>query len=334
MLKRHRFTSIFLVVVGLTLGASQAGAQAAGWAIRQSAAADLWFHGLAVLGFGAGPSVRAYSPDYVADVTRAKRDRGLFPTELDEKAEELREELLKDPAFQVFHFVPLYFPDAEPVEFLRALRAVAEEKTRDPDLVDRVTRPGVAVVSRVIREGRHRDRLKDFVELLEAEWELFFADYWQELDEAGSQTLSISKRQWVNDFEPALEGFLTSQRMDGGTALVSPALGPDGRMYEGVPASRSDNVVAVGIPATATDDLAIPYSMLRQMCYAAVDDGQNAPGVRRSENAAFNGAIRCGSIVLESYLEDYRSAYDVRYLDLWPGEGPTPPTLATAYPLR
>ena len=73
------------------MGANSGVAQETGWAIRQSAAADLWFHGLAVLGFGAGPSVRAYDPDYVADVIRSKRDKGVFPTELDEKAEELRE---------------------------------------------------------------------------------------------------------------------------------------------------------------------------------------------------------------------------------------------------
>jgi len=333
VLKRHSLTTIAMVVASLVLGASPANAQQTGWAIRRSAAADLWFHGMAVLGFGAGPNVRAYDPDYVADVIRAKRDKGVYPTELDQEAEDLREKLQKDAAFQVFHFLPLYFPEAEPEEFLRALRAVAEKKTRDPDLVDRVTRPGVAVIARVIENGGQRGRLKDLVELLENEWEVFFADYWQESTDAGRQIISNSRRQWMNDFEPAMEGFLRSQRMDGGTALVSPALGPDGRMYEGVPASRSDNVVAVRLPATASDDLTIPYSMLREMCYAAVDDAERAPGVRVSDNATSNGAVRCGSMVLESYLEDYRSAYETMFLDLWPGEGPTPPTLAAAYPI-
>jgi hypothetical protein len=332
VLKRHAFTAM-AVVAAVAVSAAPAAGQSSGWAIKRSAAADLWFHGLAVIGFEAGPTVRAYAAGYAEAISKAKQAKGVYPTPLDQEIEDLREDLAEDRAFQVFHFLPLYFPDAEPEEFLRALRAVADKETRDPDKVNRVTRPGVAVVSRTIRSGGQRGRLKKLVELLEDEWEVFYAEYWEESVSSNRAVINNSRRQWMADFEPALEVVLTSQRMDGGTALVSPVLGPNGRMYDGVPASRSDNVVAVAEPDAANDDLSIPFSMLHEICYAVVADAQRAPGVRASENATSNGAVRCGEKVVESYLPDYVSAFETMYLDLWNREGPTPPTIATAYPV-
>ncbi len=332
MFKPQRITLLAIVAIVIVLPGSLE-AQSTGWAIRRSAAADLWFHGLALVGLSAGPEIRAYAPGYAEGVIEAKRARGLYPTRLDEEAESLLEDLADDQAFQTFHFLPLYFPDAEPEEFLRALRAVADEKTQDAALVNRVTRPGVAVVSRSIRSGSQRDRLKDFVELLEDEWEVFFAEHWEASVAEGRMTISAARDLWMEELEPALEGFLTSQRMDGGTALVSQALGPEGRMYEGVPASRSDNVVAVALPHSPGDEAAVPFAMLHEICYAVVNNAMRAPGVRASQDASSNGATRCGSMILDTHLRHLRPAYDEMYLALWQGDGPVPGMLAEAYPL-
>ncbi len=306
---------------------------AVGWSIERSAAADLWFHGLATVGFGAGPATRPYASGYGERMAQLKRARGVYPTPLDRAAEDLLKDLARDPALQTLHFVPLYFPEATREEFLTALLAVADEKTNDPERVTRVTRPGVAVLARTVRDGRQRGVLKRFVQALQEEWKLFYGSHWAESTEAVDDRMRAARARWRSAFEPSLEAFLTSQRLDRGTVMLSPALGPDGRLYEGVPASRTDNVVAVWLPPELDHQDVVTFSILHEMCYAAVEDAMQAPGVRASREAAGNAAVRCGSMVLDTYLPDLRAPYDSVFLSLWAGTGERPADFATAYPL-
>ena len=325
----------WILSCAVLLWAPPVGAQlTGGWAVERSEAADLWFHTLAVLGFGEAPGLRLYSESYREDVRRAKEELGVFPTSLDKSMGDLRDDLADDPAFQIFHFVPLYFPGAQRGEFLRALQAVAERKTRDPDLVTRATRPGVAVVARAIRDGGQRKVLRRMVKLLEAEWDEFFGRYVERNAATWDQRVAEVATQWSEEFEPALQGFLASQRLDRGTVLVSPALGAEGRLYEGVPASRSDNVVAVWLPTLFDQEAAISFSILKEMCFAAVEDAMRAPGVRGGSAQSSNGAVRCGAVVLESYLEEQADGYRDMFLELAVGQSDdAPDSFAVAYPI-
>jgi hypothetical protein len=96
-----------------------------GWRVRSNRAADLWFHGLAVVGLGMDDLFQLYHPDYVEQVRRAKRELGIYPTPLDSLADELLLKMEEEPELGALHFAPLHFPGASLDEMFRALIAVA-----------------------------------------------------------------------------------------------------------------------------------------------------------------------------------------------------------------
>jgi hypothetical protein len=96
---RYRLLEVALLTVAATavlpasVAGQQGGAAAAadtGWTVRASAAADLWYHGLAVVGFGAGGPFPLYNRDYAERVRAAKQEAGVYPTALDSVAAGLR----------------------------------------------------------------------------------------------------------------------------------------------------------------------------------------------------------------------------------------------------
>jgi hypothetical protein len=68
------------------------------------------------------------------------------------------------------------------------------------------------------------------------------------LGEAGRRehgTLSTLQETWDDRFAAALAGYLQGVKLEQGIIVVTPPLGPEGRIFEGDPANRSDNLIAV-----------------------------------------------------------------------------------------
>ena len=79
-----------LIVAGLSLATLPLAGQAVpkvsggpGWAVRSAAHVDLWYHGLAVVGFEGFSPLPLYSPEYAERIRRAKEAQGVYPTTLD-----------------------------------------------------------------------------------------------------------------------------------------------------------------------------------------------------------------------------------------------------------
>jgi hypothetical protein len=281
-----------------------------GWAVRASPAVDLWFHGLAVVGFGLDELFQLYHPEYVEQVRRAKEEAGLYPTPLDSLAAELLEEMEKEPEFGALHFAPLHFPDASRDEMFRALMAVAQRELRQEDVYAASTRTGIRWASGVFRDGGHRDVLEQFLELLEQEWEIFFEDYWERVIAADSARYREIQAAWSATVEPALAPLLEPRRLDAGTILVSPALGPEGRLETGSAFRRLDNVVAVWAPPGGGPDATV-FGIVRELCFAVVPRAVRASGAEEMPpELASRAAVRCGALVLDAHEPGLVAGYE------------------------
>jgi hypothetical protein len=78
------------------------------WPLVEVPYVDLWFHGLALVGFrGFGPPP-LYDPGCATRIRRAKDSLGISLTALDHRPEWLRTAFEEDSCFDVLHFVPMY----------------------------------------------------------------------------------------------------------------------------------------------------------------------------------------------------------------------------------
>ena len=132
------------------------GAQVAGgWSFQDDAFAELWFHGLAVIGLHGFGTLPLYDPTYALAVREERAGAGLAPTPLERQRATFLAAFQGDDAFEVVHFVPLYLAGADPEAALRALRTVAALPPGTPD-TEGATRLGAprAVASGPARAAR------------------------------------------------------------------------------------------------------------------------------------------------------------------------------------
>jgi len=310
---------LLATTVGSAAGAggqvpSNAGQGRSGWTLRSSAAADLWFYGLARVGFGMGGEFSLYNAGYVDRVAAAKRDAGVPGTALDSAAAELLIEFQEEQVFQALHFVPLYFSQAGPEEMLLALKAVAERDLSQAQFFDARTRFGVRQVAGTFRDGDHREVLGKFVDVLSREWASFYADYWARTTGADSAYFAEVEARWVGDVAPVVMDFLAERQLDAGAILVSPPLGPEGRVYEGSPFRKLDNVTAIWAPPGAHDPDVSVYAILRELCFSTADESVRTTLDGVDAAVSSRAAVRCGSLLLEARAPEQVDRYQAIFL--------------------
>ena len=283
-----------------------------GWVIFADPRVDLWYHGLAMVGLNADEEFPLYNTEYIDRVRAAKAEMGIAPTPLDAGAERLREELEKDPAFQLFHFIPLYFPNTSIDRMFQALRAVADRNTRDSTVAGRDTRAGMRLLEGTFRDGNHRRWLREFVTVLEQEWNLFYRDYRASTTAGDATYLAVLQRRWQNSVAPAISDFLASERLDSGRIYIVPSLGVDGRSFEGNDLRRTVNAMAVWAPAWG-DPRASLYSVVRELCYSTGGRAVQSAGRPANSVALGRAAVQCGARLLghvdSSLAAEYREIY-------------------------
>jgi hypothetical protein len=302
------------------------------WTLVEAPQVDLWFHGLAVVGFGGFGPLPLYDPGYAARIRRTKDSLAVFPTALDRQAARFRTAFEDDSNFEVLHFVPLYFAAADRGAMLDALRTVAHQRSGLPILADPRTRFGAAAVAAVLRSAEERRMLGEFADALDREWREFYGAYWAKLWAQRRPQVAALQQEWDARFAPSLGDYLHAVRLDRGIIFLSPALGADGRIFQGDPGDRTDKLVAVRFSGSGDASDVPLYAALRELCYPAVRAAltrRPAPANRiAAERISGEAALRCGALLLQAraptLLPGYRRAF---------ASNTQAVTFAAAYPL-
>jgi hypothetical protein len=210
---------------------------------------------------------------------------------------------LADERFDILHFVPLYFPSATPAALADAVDDAAG------DGAPRAPRSQflVGAIRRALPEVADRRRLAELATLSRRIAPPPLAP----------AQLAAWQGAWDSRFAAALSPFLVSERLDRGVALVVPSLGAEGRVFAGVPADRSDNLIAVGVPLNAADIDGPLYAVVRELCFPLVSRiAESTPAFRRAAGAggeaarrASLAAVRCGADLLDRVRPSEATGY-------------------------
>lgn len=304
-----RRTSLIAHLVVL-ICAGPLAAQGPQWQVIASPAAGLWFHGLALARAGGFGSLPLYDPAYAATLARLGDGHEPSPTPLSRIPPSITSALGQDSALEALHFVPLWFPRSSATAMLEALGRVAEEPARALEAAGVRERYGVQVVLAALPTPAARQALGRYVEELRRE---FGAGY-PALAEAllPAEQVAAVTAAW-RPVELALAPYLQRRGLAGGTLLLAPALGADGRFFLGVPRDPRDNAVAVravrGEPAEA-----VVFRVVRELCYPVVREalpsGVEPADPVTGERLGSAAAERCGSALLARYLPAMAPRYD------------------------
>jgi hypothetical protein len=280
------------------------------WSVRSRPQVDLWYHGLATIGAEREELVPPYNRDYAEEIRQAKRERGVAATRLDSLTDYFRSEFGSKRELQFFDQLPLYFQDATPEQMLTALRAVADRQVYRRDKVSPEALAGAAVVAQIFTRANLRRVLKRYVEALEEEWQIFYREYWDQTTAANSGRRSDLDEFWATSVAPRLDDFLAERWLDAGTILVSPAVGPDGRLFIGDPDNREDNQVVVWSP-TGSSSRQPAYHVIKEVCHSVVTAALDelVDENRQTRPLRMTAAVRCGALVLDKYAPILSAGY-------------------------
>lgn len=285
------------------------------WVVNRDAFADLWYHGLAVVGGARYGPLPLYAPEYVVQVREAKRRFALatgvpLATPLDAAAPRLRRAFASDSAFDVLHFVPLYFMGESPVEVLAAFRSAlggVSVASNSPSSL----RARVAMIVASFPEARQRRTLRAFVTALDDEWRLFVRTD-RETRPPDEHALLALQRAWDGTIAPPLRDWLASGGRPGGLIVVAPAVGAEGRV------ARIDKrtIVVVGAALPGGVPVAPLLSAVRELAFPLLDVAPAATALGRPGDLEAQreiAAVRAGAMVLEArapaLVADYRQLF-------------------------
>lgn len=311
--------AIVAIAVATPSAAAQTPATAEpAWHVKSAPDADIWFHGLAVVGFeGFGP-LHMYDPTYASSVRAEKLRRGLYPTLLDRKAAYLKTAFERDSAFEIMHFVPLYFL-ARDGELLDLMKGMAQPSVPANAPAARSGGDAVAAVGGVLRSERQRKLLLEFAEALDDERRVFYDAFVREALPQSLQSRESLAGFWNDNALPQLAGFLRILDAQAGLLIVSPALGSEGRSVRLGSGPSALTIVAVGMPRSGGSDRLTTVSAVRELCFPIVrkaigtarTTGMNRVAADRLSSIA---AVRCGSQVVERFMPSLLSTYQARFL--------------------
>ena len=290
----------------------------AGWTFENDGFAELWFHGLAVVGYyGFGP-MPLYDPGYVLDARSDRQARGLEATPLEGDRATFLRAFQNDDAFEVLHFVPAYYRGAGRSSAMESLKAVAEAPSGVPPVRDEAARVGSAVVAQVLASPAQRETLRTFLQRLEEEWTAVVAPRRQQAAAEHQAVLAELKARWQTDYEGPLSSFLEAEELGQGSVMLATGLGAEGRF---VPASGPLDrgpVVALSMPRGEITVDAVLSSLVRELCFPAVRrafvpfEGRFPTRVEASR-ASDLAATRCGELLLERHAPAQVAAYRTRF---------------------
>jgi hypothetical protein len=266
------------------------------WTVARDAFVDLWFHCLAIIGYeGYGP-LALYDAGY-ADRVR-EIDRSFGGTTLRQQAAELRSALVADSAFEVLHFLPLYFIGQDPALVVSALRAATLQTRRGPNAGSLAQ--GANAVADALPTTRERQVLTALLDDVEAEWPFVRSERAaRDIHDRG--TVRELQSTWDDRFAPPLAGYFAATGIARGTILISPAIGSEGRVLR---AGNGAVIVAVSASGRGVGENAALLASVRELAFPLLDEIRAPPlpaGTRvaaaRARDAA---AVRAGALLLDA----------------------------------
>ncbi len=281
------------------------------WRVRSDPGADLWFAGLAAtetFGFGDLPL-------YDRGATRALRAMLASAGSGDalDGARDLHDAFAADSAFELLHFVPLYFTTADRDGMLAALRLVVERGSGAVAGLPSRERFGGSAVAATLRTPEQRRVLGAFLGHL-GRWSAATDSFRNSAEVL--LAVDAARARWTR-LAGTLEPYLAAERLDDGVLLVSPFVGPDGRLFEGAPGARADNVLAVHLPVGA-DGGDAAYLAVRELCYPLVRRvAGRLPALAdrvSAERTRGQAAVRCGALLLARYAPGEIAGYERTWL--------------------
>ena len=271
-----RIRRVVAAAIGLALAASPSWAQAH-WRVTSSAVADRWFAAMAQLDLPV--------PGTLAFYLRAPRPPPSW-----------RSEAVQTHALDVLHFVPLYFPSATPATLIAGLRAAA---TGLPAPTARASFL-VSALHRTITAPSDRRLL-----ILAAG----LADSAPATPPIPEHRLIALQAIWDSVYAPVLAPYLSAQRLDGGLIFISPFLGPEGRIFEGRPEDRGDNVIAVGESTESGISEAPLLSAVRELCAPLITTSSAELRWHDDPVTAARATVRCGCALIDRALPSRSAMY-------------------------
>ena len=285
-----------------------------GWQLEPNATVDLWYHGLAVIGVTQQGILPLYSAAYASKVREEKERLGIYPTKLDELGEEISQAIESDGALSLLHFAPLYFHAADPLEMLRALSAVADRRAGDVAVANPRVRFGAIVMTQMLQTAGQRRVVGRLVAAMEDEYAVFFRGFRERQRAEYRDRLADLERRWTDGLALDLADFLGRMGLESGVLIPSPALGPEGRLFQGDPLGGQTRLIAVWMPLDGGVDAPL-YGAVRELGFSLVDRVVDPERYDPSEleNVRAGAAVRFGAMLLEFYapaqLSGYRRAF-------------------------
>lgn len=291
----------------------------ASWTVTRDPFLDLWYHCLATVGYeGFGP-LTLYDARY-ADRTRAEKRRMGVPTMLDRKAGELHDAFSADSAFEMLHFVPLYFTGQEPRRALAALRRAIEQPGASAEAMPRL-------IAASLSTPREQAAFRTFIDAADEEWTAFLRDSRASTIIDDARAVHELQRAWDGRFARPLAWYFDAMGLARGTIVVSPAVGSDGRIVR----DASGSVIVAVSSAPRTSGIAPLLASVRELAFPLLDRLRTPPD-RRTRVAAARArdaaAVRAGALILDASDSGLAMEYRRLFLDLSGGR-----TFESAYPI-
>jgi hypothetical protein len=308
----RRFLALCALLSALPLYAP-AHAQAPAWRVTTSPSAGLWFHGLALSGSRGFGVLPLYGPGYRGDLTRARAEPGLPSGGLEEESAEFTAAFAADSAFEMLHFIPLWFPVSSAPDMLDALLRATQSGADALRETGPRERFGVGVMLGTLPTSSQRRTLGQFVTALRREWVEGYSRLHARL--IAPERAAEVEAVW-QPLALALAPYLTAQRLSSGVVLLVPSLGPDGRFFGGDPRNPADNVVAVRLAPGEPAERAV-FRMVRELCYPTVRAALGkdpVPDAVAGERVSGMAAVRCGHDLLARYAPSTVARYDAQWI--------------------
>lgn len=330
MSPRHAVQRLRVILLAAGLGTAAACASSSpidepepeppvGWRVGAAEHLDLWYHGLAQA-YAANDElderddvVPHFDPAYADSIIALKERRGVYPTPLDERAQEFGR-TFQDEVYQGLEFVPLYFRSTEALFSGIELWASVRGNPQRASTLEAARI--VAFLSDLFPRASHREVLAEWVDVLREEAAVFYDEH-RAADQLERQArIAEVQREWGR-LAPALETYLDYLQIPDGELFLTPALGAEGRIVTSrVAAPRA----IVGVPLARRPEpavLAFVHELLYPLVGEAIEEFVSPARIRElgEEQLSTRAAVRGGAVLLEEVAPARTEAYRRLYLE-------------------
>lgn len=314
---RRRCRLILAAAAALTsVGVAQSQPAASSWEVRSSPAVDLWYHGLAAVGFTGPGSLSWYNADFLAALRAEQRSRPFGESLLEKESGRFGQAFRSDTVFEALHFLPLYYADGDGSRLIASLQSLS---ARGNALAPVFPTPG------------ERKTLASFAAALDGE-RAYVMQSPARAKLIDNQVIGALDAQWKQEFLPVLSRYLRGQGIRSGVLFISPALGSEGRIAR----NRDEVIIAVGIGKSRLPAAPL-YAAVRELCFPLVGSVDGLTTRTTSRLAAIDitnrAAVRCGAMLLDMSSATMGAQYRRMYLGSPSDERDLSPDFNARFPL-